>query len=125
MVATVVAQVLGHRDVRFPSFRSITGRLLYFDHLNDQVSYILCPPQDQDSDPLVYRAGLPAKLPPAINIDELAGPDPLPSSFDKLVQDKSTEDRMSKDPLDLDPFALGFLFTQVFAMTLMMTNPMT
>ena len=100
---TVVAQVLGHRDVKFPASRSITGRLLYFDHLNDQVSYILCPPGDDSTEPLVHRAGLPAKLPPAINIDEFAGPDPLPSSFDKLVQDKSTEDRMSKDPLDLDP----------------------
>ena len=43
---TVVAQALGHRDVKFPASRSITGRLLYFDHLNDQVSYILCPPGD-------------------------------------------------------------------------------
>ena len=83
---TVVAQVLGHRDVKFPASRSITGRLLYFDHLNDQVSYILCPPGDDSIDPLVHRAGLPAKLPPAVNIDELAGPDPLPSSFDKLAR---------------------------------------
>ena len=57
--ATVVAQVLGHRDVKFPASRSITGRLLYFDHLNDQVSYILCPPGDNSIDPLVHRAGLP------------------------------------------------------------------
>ena len=57
----------------------------------------------------MHRAGLPAKLPPAVNIDEFAGPDPLPSSFDKLVQDKSTEDRMSKDPLDLDPLPSGSL----------------
>ena len=100
---TVVAQVLGHRDVRFPSFRSITGRLLYFDHLNDQVSYILCPPGDDSIEPLVHRAGLPAKLPPAVNIDELAGPDPLPSSFDKPLRDPYFDDKLSKDPLDLDP----------------------
>ena len=84
---TVVAQVLGHRDVKFPASRSITGRLLYFDHLNDQVSYILCPPGDDSTEPLVHRAGLPAKLPPAMNVDELAGPDPLPSSFDKPLRD--------------------------------------
>ena len=53
--------------------------------------------------PLVHRAGLPAKLPPAMNIDELAGPDPLPSSFDRPLQDKCLEDKLSKDPLDLDP----------------------
>ena len=105
--ATVVAQVLGHRDVKFPAFRSITGRLLYFDHLNDQVSYILCPPGDDSIDPLVHRAGLPAKLPPAVNIDELAGPDPLPSSFDRPLQDKHLEDKLSKDPLDLDPLPSG------------------
>ena len=77
--------------------------MLCFDHLNDQVSYILCPAGNDSIDPLVHRADLPAKLPPAVNIDELAGPDPLPSSFDKPLQDKCFEDKLSKDPLDLDP----------------------
>ena len=97
---TVLAQVLGHGNVRFPSSRSITGRLLYFDHLYDQVSYILCPQGDDSTDPLVHRAGLPAKLPPAVNTDELAGQDPLPSSFDKPLQDKYLEDKLSKNPLE-------------------------
>ena len=61
----MAAQVLGHRAVRFPASRSITGRLLYFDHLNDQVSHILSPPGADSTDPLVHRAGLHAKLPPA------------------------------------------------------------
>ena len=39
----VVAQVLGHRDVKFPDRRSITGRLLCWNHLEDQISYSLCP----------------------------------------------------------------------------------
>ena len=38
---TVAAQVLGHKDVKFPHPRSFTGRLLFWDHLNDQVSYLL------------------------------------------------------------------------------------
>ena len=54
-------------------------------------------------DPLVHRAGLPAKLPPAVNIDELAGPDPLPSSFDKPLRDPYFDDKLSKDPRDHDP----------------------
>ena len=68
---TVVAQVLGHKDMRFPRSRSLTGRLLFWDHLQDQISYVLCAPEDDVSDPLVHRAGLPVKLPPGINIDEL------------------------------------------------------
>ena len=104
---TAVAQVLGHRDVRLPSSRSLTGRLLYFDHLSDQVSYILRPPHDQDSDLLAFWTGLQAKLPPAINIDELAGPNDLPSSFDQPLQDKSTEDLMVKSAGSRS-FALGF-----------------
>ena len=88
---------------KIPASQSITGRLLYFDHLNDQVSYILCPPGDDSIDPLVHRAGLPAKLPPAVNTDELAGPDPLPSSFDKPLRDPFFDNKLFKDPLDLDP----------------------
>ena len=41
---SVVAQVLGYKEIRFPNSRTIFGRLLFWDHLSDQVSYILCPP---------------------------------------------------------------------------------
>ena len=51
----------------------------------------------------MHRAGLPAKLPPAVNIDELARPDPLPSSFDKPLRAPYFDNKLSKDPLDLDP----------------------
>ena len=57
--ATVVAQVLGHHDIKFPDRRSITGRLLYWTLLEDQISHILCPPEGPDLDTFVYRAGLP------------------------------------------------------------------
>ena len=75
--ATVAAQVLGHRDIKFPESRSMTGRLLYWDHLRDQISYILCPPDSPDGDPMVYRAGLPVRLPPGVNIDDVAPPEAL------------------------------------------------
>ena len=38
---TVVTQVLGHREVKFPTPRSMTGCLLFWDHLGDQISYPL------------------------------------------------------------------------------------
>ena len=83
---SVVAQVLGHRDVKFPTPRSLIGRLLFYDHINDQSSYILCPPEDDVSDPLVHKAGLPVRLPPGINIDDLAALQPLP---DKVATTES------------------------------------
>ena len=52
---TVAAQVLGHRDVKFPESLSLTGRPFCWDHLRDQVSYILCPPDTPDGDAFVYR----------------------------------------------------------------------
>ena len=68
----MVAQVLGHPDIKFPDRRSITGRLLYWNHLEDQISYILCLPEGPDLDTFVYRTGLPVKLPPGISIDGAA-----------------------------------------------------
>ena len=59
--SSVVARLLDYKDVRFPNSRTLTGRLLFWNHMEDQVSFILCPPEGQDLDPLVYRAGLPAK----------------------------------------------------------------
>ena len=99
---SVVAQVLGHKDVRFPQPRSLTGRLLFWDHLHDSTSYILCPPEDDVSDPLVQRASLPVRLPPGANLDDLAGLQPLPAQkfFDKpLASAPSSQDQ----PKDLDP----------------------
>ena len=105
---TVVAQLLGHCDVKFPDSRSITGRLPYWDHLRDQVSYVLCPPESPDDDPLVYWAGLPVKLPPGGNLDDLTLPDVVPKKdaakiFDKLLSEGVRDKKLNDDILDLDP----------------------
>ena len=105
----MVAQELDHKKIKFPDSRTVTGRLLFWDHMQDQVSYILVPPGDDNIDFLVYRASIPARLPPAINIDELTGADPLPPlpsqplSFDRSLHDTAVEEEMSRKPLDLDP----------------------
>ena len=102
---TVAAQVLGHKDVKFPHPRSFTGRLLFWDHLNDQVSYLLCPPENASSEPCVYRAGLPVRLPPGVNLDELVGldPQPNPSAFKTPCKRDGSDDHFTSDkPIDLD-----------------------
>ena len=67
---------------------------------------ILCPPGEESLEPFVYKADLPARLPPAVNIDDLGGPSPLPSSFDKPLHDKNLEDQLCENPFDLDPLPL-------------------
>ena len=107
--SSVVAQELDHKKIKFPDSRTVTGRLLFWDHMQDQVSYILVPPGDDNIDFLVYRASIPARLPPAIKIDELTDADPLPplpsrpSVFDRSLHDRVAEEEMSRSPLDLDP----------------------
>ena len=102
---TVAAQVLGHKDVKFPHPRSFTGRLLFWDHLNDQVSYILCPPESASSEPCVYKAGLPVRLPPGVNLDDLVGLDPQPQPIafkTPFKRDDHDEQLTSDKPIDLD-----------------------
>ena len=105
----MVAQELDHKKIKFPDSRTVTGRLLFWDHMQDQVSYILVPPGDDNIDSLVYRASVPAGLPPAIDIDELMDVDPLPplpsrpSTFDRSLHDSVVEEEMSRNPSDLDP----------------------
>ena len=60
----VIAQVLNHKKVKYPEQRSISGRLLYWDHLQDQLSYLLCPSEEEDGEPTVQRAALPVLAPP-------------------------------------------------------------
>ena len=52
--------------MKYPEQRSISGKLLYWDHLQDQLSYLLCPPEDGDEsqEPQVQRAALPVLAPP-------------------------------------------------------------
>ena len=72
-------------------------------------AYILVPPGDDNIDFLVYRASIPARLPPATKIDELTGTHPLPplpsrpTIFDRPMQDRMVEEEMTRNPLDLDP----------------------
>ena len=103
----VAAQVPGHRDVKFPRPGSLTSRLLFWDHLRDQISYILCPPEDDVSDPIVYRASLPVKMPPGANLDDLAGLQPLPpkTSCDKPLATDPALPSEPKDPDANDPTA--------------------
>ena len=60
----VIAQVLNHKKVKYPEQRSISGRLLYWDQLQDQLSYLLCPPEEDGQEPTVQRAALPVLAPP-------------------------------------------------------------
>ena len=62
---------------------------------------MLYAPEDDVSDPLVHRAGLPVKLPPGINIHELTG-DPPPQPAVPKVFDKPL-DKNNHEPRDLDP----------------------
>ena len=62
--AQVIAQALGHDKIKYPLERSIVGRLLFWDHLSDQGSYILCPPASEEAEEFVYKAGLPVLSPP-------------------------------------------------------------
>ena len=68
----VVAQMLNRKDARYPESHTITGRLLYLVFL-------------------VRKAGLLARLPPAVDIDDLTGRNPLPSTVDRPLQGKSFE----------------------------------
>ena len=93
---TVVAQMLNRKDARFPESRAITGRLLFWDRFHDQVSYILChlTLRTLTLSPIRQPAGLPARLPPKVDIDDLTGRSSLPSTFDRPLQDRNFEDRM-------------------------------
>ena len=105
----VLRWLLRSSIARRSSFLTVTGRLLFWDHMQDQVCYILCPPREDNIEPLVYRASTPARLPPAINIDEFTDAEPLPllpsrpSTFDRPMHDKFAEEEMSRNPLDHDP----------------------
>ena len=52
------------------------------------MSYVLCPPESPDDQPLVYRAGLPVELPPGGNLDDLTLPDVAPKKDAARIFDK-------------------------------------
>ena len=75
----------------------MTGRLLFWDHLGDQIAHTLCPSGKDFDEPTVYRGSLPLKLPPGVNIDEVAGPTPLPKTWDNKMKEEDTKDREPRD----------------------------
>ena len=89
--------------------------MLFWDHFHDVTSYVLCPPEDDVSDPLVHKASLPVKLPPAISVDDLAAPQPMPAkkTFDKPL---APGEDLHDEPKDLT------LTSQMTKMKTMMTS---
>ena len=100
--AQVIAQALGHDKIKYPLERSIVGRLLFWDHLSDQGSYILCPPASEEEEEFVHKAGLPVLSPPD-NPD--AGDEPLKRIVKPSDLGKTFDKPMEKDleePIELD-----------------------
>ena len=60
------------------------------------------PLEDDVSDPLVRGASLPVKVPPAINVDDLAALQPFLANT-TLDKPLSTNDDLHDEPKDLDP----------------------
>ena len=87
--------------IRVCYFSDPQSSAIYFRDLGDQISYILAPPEDDVSDLIVNRANLPVRLLPEINLDELAGLQPLPA---KRIFDKSlaTDPALPAETKDLD-----------------------
>ena len=93
--AQVIAQALGHDKIKYPLERSIVGRLLFWDHLSDQGSYILCSPASEEEEEFVYKAGLPVLSPPD-NPD--AGDEPPRRTVKPSDLGKTFDKPMEKDP---------------------------
>ena len=96
--------------MKYPEQRSISGRLLYWDHLQDQLSYLLCPPEEGDEfqEPQAQRAALPVLAPPEtpeptatfvtllknkdpghpvnLDMDDMAVPDKKPEQEEEMSQ---------------------------------------
>ena len=98
----VIAQALGHDKIKYPSERSVSGRLMFWDHLSDQGSFILCPPESDQDEALVIKAGLPVLSPPD-------GPILSPDPAEDLPKDSKEKERFDKElkedpaePIELD-----------------------
>ena len=97
--AQVIAQVLGHKGVKFPKPKTLSGRLLFWDHLQDLVSYVLSPSEDDSEEWIVYRAGMPALTPPTGSeepVVEITSTKDEKAAFDKALKREHLED------IDLD-----------------------
>ena len=99
----VIAQVLNHRKVKYPEQRSISGRLLYWDHLQDQLSYLLCPSEEGDGSQelTVQRAALPVLAPPETpEIWTMVIPEAKPQE-----EEEDTDEPIELDELEGTPFS--------------------
>ena len=115
----VIAQVLGHKKVKYPERRTVSGRLLYWDRLQDQLSYLLCQPEEGDGSQelKVQRAAIPDPKPtfgtPLKNKDP---GHPVDLDMDDMVvpEEKPQEEDEEDEPIELDelertPFTYFYL----------------
>ena len=84
---------------------------------------MLCPPESSDDDALVYRAGLPVKLPPGGNLDDLAFPEARPKTdptrvFGKPLSEQGHQKKASDASDILDLVMMSFLRPLSASMTL-------
>ena len=120
--------MLNHRKVKDPEQRSISGRLLYWDHLQDQLSYLLCPPEEENGSQefTVQRAALPVLAPPEtpepkaifgtplrnenpghpvdLDIDDMVVPDEKPEE-----EEEDIDEHIELDELEGTPFTYFYL----------------
>ena len=119
------ANSTGERTVGL--FKAISARCLssasidpslFWDHLADQGSHVLCPPEGEHDDPLVYKAGLPVLSPPGVpdsTLDAKARDDAKEAeSSEKKKQFDTPLLPGSDEPLDLDPTGQGLMDTFTF-----------
>ena len=91
---------------------------MFWDHLADQGSYILCPPKGEHDDPLAYKAELPVLSPPDVPdsmLDAKAKEDAKEGEPSETKTKFETHLlRGSDEPLDLDPTGEGLMGTFTF-----------
>ena len=95
----VIAQALGHSNTKYAARRSISGRLMFWGHLSDQGSYILCPPDTESDESLAYKAGLPILSP--LDAPEAIPPDVVTKGADK--EGEHPKDSFDKSMGGTDP----------------------
>ena len=116
--------------MKYPEQRSISGRLLYWDHLQDQLSYLLCQPEEDGQESTVQRAALPVLAPPEspepkatfgtplknkdpghpvdLDMDDMVVPDEKPEDDDD-DDDDDVDEHIELDELEGTPFTYFYL----------------
>ena len=99
----VVAQALGHGLIKFPTERYVSGKLLFWDHLSDQGSLILRPPDDELDEMAVYKAGHPVLAPP----DTIPTPEPYDEHPGRDIDSSSQKNDDAHPGRGIDNSRLG------------------